>query len=191
MKEDQIIESARKLFKKYGFKKVSMDEIARDAGVTKRTVYMHFANKEELFNYFVEEQIQNMKSIVEEIENKNLDFFDGIHEVIFQLIQYKHKTEFLETIVEEGKFSNNPIILESIKAVDNKIQEYILEKLNWAIEQNYIEVKNPEITAFLIYKMYIALLFDWTESNSTLDEKIIADNILNILKNGLGKKDVK
>ena len=42
MKKEQIIEAARKLFNKYGFKKVSMDEIAREAGVTKRTVYMYF-----------------------------------------------------------------------------------------------------------------------------------------------------
>mgnify|MGYP002706837933 CR=1 FL=1 len=31
MKKDQIIEAARLLFHKYGFKKVSMDEIARES----------------------------------------------------------------------------------------------------------------------------------------------------------------
>ena len=41
MKEEQIINAARELFKNYGFKKVSMDEIARKAGVTKRTVYKY------------------------------------------------------------------------------------------------------------------------------------------------------
>ena len=42
MKKDQIIEAARLLFHKYGFKKVSMDEIAREAGVNKRTIYSYF-----------------------------------------------------------------------------------------------------------------------------------------------------
>lgn len=190
MKKDQIIESARKLFNKYGFKKVSMDEIARDAGVTKRTVYMHFSSKEELFNYFINEHLLNMKKIVEEIQLENLDFYESIHQVIYRLLQYKHKTEFFKTIVEEGAFLKNPVISESIKTIDNKIQEYILENLKWAVNKGYITVDNPELTAFLIYKMYIALMFDWTEFNSTLDESIIADNILNILKNGLGKKDV-
>ena len=190
MKEQQIIESARKLFKRYGFKKVSMDEIARDAGVTKRTVYMYFSSKEDLFNYFIEEQLLNMKNIVEEIEKENLEFYDGLHEVIYRLIQYKNKTDFLKTIIEESTFSNNEIIFESLKTIDNKIQEYILEKIKWAVDKNYIEVANPEIAAFLIYKMYIALIYDWTETNNSLDEKIIADNILKILKNGLGKKDV-
>ena len=48
MKEQQIIEAARKLFGKYGFKKVTMDEIAREANVTKKTVYTYFSSKEEM-----------------------------------------------------------------------------------------------------------------------------------------------
>ncbi len=36
MKEEQIIEAARKLFYQFGFKKVSMDEIAKEANVTKK-----------------------------------------------------------------------------------------------------------------------------------------------------------
>ena len=39
MKKENVIESARLLFHKYGFKKVSMDEIAREANVTKKTIY--------------------------------------------------------------------------------------------------------------------------------------------------------
>ena len=45
MKEEIIIETARKLFHKYGFKKVSMDEIAIEAGVTKRTIYKYFERR--------------------------------------------------------------------------------------------------------------------------------------------------
>ena len=40
--------------------------------------------------------------------------------------------------------------------------------------------------------MYIALMIDWSEDYKQLDEKEIADNILNILLNGLkGKEDEK
>ena len=36
MKEEQIIEAARDLFSTYGYKRVSMDEIAKKANVTKK-----------------------------------------------------------------------------------------------------------------------------------------------------------
>ena len=65
LKEEQIIEVARELFHKFGFKKVSMDEIAREAGVTKKTIYRYFDSKEALLEYFIQEELQNMKAIVE------------------------------------------------------------------------------------------------------------------------------
>ena len=55
MKKDQVIEAARELFHQFGFKKVSMDEIAAKAGVTKKTIYMYFSSKEELLKYFIQE----------------------------------------------------------------------------------------------------------------------------------------
>ena len=73
MKEEQIIESARFFFNKYGYKRVSMDEIAKSAGVTKKTVYSYFSSKEELLKYFIKEEIQNMKKIVEDVEAEDED----------------------------------------------------------------------------------------------------------------------
>ena len=73
MKEEQILASAKSLFTKYGFKKVSMDEIASDAGVTKKTVYTYFSSKEELLKYCIKEELENMRKIIENVESKKLD----------------------------------------------------------------------------------------------------------------------
>ena len=102
MKEKQIIEAARKLFHKFGFKKVSMDEIANAAGVTKKTIYMHFPSKEELLKYFIKEELTNMKNIVEEVEKKNSGFFETVNEGIYNLLIYKKEKDFLNIIAEEG-----------------------------------------------------------------------------------------
>lgn len=64
MKKEQIIEVARQLFHQFGFKKVSMDEIARKAVVTKKTIYTYFKSKEELLKHFIQEEINNMRKIV-------------------------------------------------------------------------------------------------------------------------------
>src|SRR5438477_12173923 len=44
-----VLRAARRAFLAQGFGAVSMDGIAREAGVSKATVYAHFAHKEELF----------------------------------------------------------------------------------------------------------------------------------------------
>lgn len=189
MKEEQIINAARELFKNYGFKKVSMDEIARKAGVTKRTVYKYFARKQDLLKFFINEELINMKKIIEDTEKKNSDFFECVHECIFRLLQYKHKRKFLKVILEEAEVLKDEKITKEISVIDEQIQKYIKEKLEYAVKEKYIDVENIDIAAFLIYRMYIALMFDWSETYNKLDDKVIADSILKFVLNGISRKE--
>lgn len=188
LKQEQIIEAARKLFHKFGFKKVSMDEIANEAGVTKKTIYMYFNSKEELLKYFIQEELLNMKKIVEEVEKKNLNFFDTVNEGIYKLLNYKKEKDFLQIIAKEAEWLKNPIVIQNLQLIDKQIQNYIKEKLEEAKEKGFIRYDDLDVTTFLIYKMYIALIFEWDENNKKLDEKKIAKTITEILKSGLGKE---
>lgn len=190
MKKDQVIEAARELFHQFGFKKVSMDEIAAKAGVTKKTIYMYFSSKEELLKYFIQEEISNMEKIVEDIEAKNLDFFETVNQAIYAILQYRKKQEFLTLISREAEWLKNPVIIDSLKMIDNKIQNYIRRKLEFAKEKGYIDYKDLDVTTFLIYKMYIALIIEWNGQNEDLDEQMVAQSISEILRKGL-RKDVE
>jgi AcrR family transcriptional regulator len=55
-KRRQIIDGACRIFLERGFDAASMGEIARQAGVSKGTLYVYFKSKEELFEAIVEEQ---------------------------------------------------------------------------------------------------------------------------------------
>ncbi len=52
-KVESILAAATRTFLAGGFGAVSMDTIAREAGVSKATVYAHFAGKEDLFGAMV------------------------------------------------------------------------------------------------------------------------------------------
>ena len=74
--------------------------------------------------------------------------------------------------------------------IDNKIQNYIRRKLEFAKEKGYIDYKDLDVTTFLIYKMYIALIIEWNDQNEDLDEQMVAQSISEILRKGL-RKDVE
>ena len=76
----------------------------------------------------------------------------------------------------------------NLKLIDEQIKNYIREKLISAKEKGYIEFKDLEITTFLVYKMYIALIVEWDNQSQNLDEQMIANSISEILKNGLRKE---
>lgn len=49
VKRKQILNAATQIFTEQGYSSTSMDSIAKQADVSKQTVYSHFGNKEELF----------------------------------------------------------------------------------------------------------------------------------------------
>ncbi|MFO8009811.1 MAG: TetR/AcrR family transcriptional regulator [Dehalococcoidia bacterium] len=53
-RKNQIIEAAAELFSQSGYHGVSVDEIARSAGVSKGNLYWHFRSKEEIFRQMFE-----------------------------------------------------------------------------------------------------------------------------------------
>src|SRR5499427_4774414 len=55
-KRRQIVTGARRVFLAQGFDAASMGAIAREAGVSKGTLYVYFKNKEELFEAIVEDR---------------------------------------------------------------------------------------------------------------------------------------
>jgi AcrR family transcriptional regulator len=48
-KRDMMIAAAWKLFEQFGFRRVSMDDIAKAVGVSKGAIYLYFKSKEEIF----------------------------------------------------------------------------------------------------------------------------------------------
>lgn len=69
----KILTAAAELFRQYGFKSITMDDIARRAGISKKTLYQHFSNKHEVINeavlWYKEQVCNEFDSIMQESEN--------------------------------------------------------------------------------------------------------------------------
>lgn len=66
-----------------------------------------------------------MKNIVEEIDNKNLDFFETVNQSIYSLLKYRKDKDFLNIITKEAEWLKNPVIINSLELIDTQIQNYI------------------------------------------------------------------
>src|ERR1700683_3352057 len=58
-RELAVLEAAVGVFARYGFRKASMDEVARAAGVSRQGLYLQFVNKEELFRKALEHSLSS------------------------------------------------------------------------------------------------------------------------------------
>lgn len=60
--KERIIQEATHLFLRLGIRSVSMDEIATQLGISKKTVYQHFEDKDQLVDLVLQEQIKHMQA---------------------------------------------------------------------------------------------------------------------------------
>lgn len=114
--KQRILSKAEELFMKFGIRSVSMDDIANHLGMSKKTLYQYFADKDELVLGVVDGHIDKMET---ECSSCRLDAKDAIHEIFLTM----------EHIMEQ--FSNmNPMVL------------YDLEKFHFRAYQRFREHKD-------------------------------------------------
>ena len=73
MMKEQIIKTAKLMFLKLGFKSVTMDDIASEIGISKKTIYKYFSNKDILIENTIELAFSEVQEIIIKIENLNLN----------------------------------------------------------------------------------------------------------------------
>ncbi len=64
---DYIIGEADRLFCQFGFKSVTMDDIAKHLGMSKKTIYQHFTDKDELVNILIRQKLEAQSCQTDEL----------------------------------------------------------------------------------------------------------------------------
>jgi len=73
-KREAILETAKRLFSKFGSKRVTVEELCREAGVSKMTFYKHFRNKVDLVETIRDEWIDEGFARFDEIKAMDIPF---------------------------------------------------------------------------------------------------------------------
>lgn len=78
----RILGQADSLFKKFGIRSVSMDDIAKELHISKKTIYLHYSNKADIVRGIMTEHIESEKRDFEEIHGKS---GDALEEMILMM----------------------------------------------------------------------------------------------------------
>ena len=78
-KREQIIEGAKTVFMKVGFDAASMNDITREAGVSKGTIYVYFQNKEDLFAALVQRERERITLAMRDVLADSEKVEDGLY----------------------------------------------------------------------------------------------------------------
>ena len=76
-----ILEKVRRLYYRYGIKSVTMDDVAKHLCISKKTLYEHFTDKEDLVRNIVLMDHSDHKKFFQEIKRRNLNAIEELFEV--------------------------------------------------------------------------------------------------------------
>ncbi len=147
-KQNDIFEAGKRLFYKYGIKKVTIEEICEEANASKMTFYKYFPNKVEL-----------AKTVIDDFYSSALEGYENMMQSDIPVEEKVRKTFQLK--LENASKLDIEFVADLYKYPDKTIQEHLeawrQKNLNttekWFIEmqQNGQIMKELTFPAFLLY----------------------------------------
>lgn len=179
--KDRIIGGAAALFFAYGIRSVSMDDIAKHIGMSKKTIYQYFADKDELVYAFMQvgmqEQMMDMKKIAESSENvieelhramaKTREVFSQVNPLmLFELRKYHPKAWEFFNQCKEGDMKEH-----FVKTMQKGIKEGVF-RANIDVEI-LVRMRLELVQVALDPKIFPSPQFNFVEVNLQLFEHFV------------------
>jgi AcrR family transcriptional regulator len=170
-----ILDAATKSFSLFGYKATTMDQVAKLANVGKGTIYTFFKNKEELFDEIITTLLKEMKATAEVNMQNDLSFHEKVHFTLFELLEFRKEHQLTIKLFQEERDIGTPAVQEVMQRIEQSILNYIKVIIEEAINKGEIRPCDPEITAFIVLKLYVALIFDWEKHHKPLEREEISN----------------
>ena len=78
-----ILSKVRELYTKFGIKGITMDDVAKELGISKKTLYQHVSDKEDLVGKFIDNEIEMRQKQICECFKEGFNAIDELFEISF------------------------------------------------------------------------------------------------------------
>lgn len=180
-----ILEAAKRVFQKWGLNKTTMEDIAREAGKGKSTLYYYFKSKDEILEIVAKNELNNIITKAKSATANLVSSKEKLKKYIAtMLIEIKKSTSIYSLVT--GEIKGNPeFISRTAKLLNDKEEAIIMEILKEGLESgefNFFKEAEMRKAASVIVGMISGLcmyLFFDNDDNEMIDiaTRLIAEGI--------------
>jgi len=150
----QILEASSKLYMKHGIRSVSMDDLARHLGISKKTIYQYFENKDALVTAMIMSHVEQEREEVNKILSSSENAIEQMQQIARMALRTLAEVSS-GTMFDLQKYYRKQWI--TITDLHKKlIHSVIKQNIERGIEEG---IYRPEIEAEIIARLYGEMAF--------------------------------
>jgi AcrR family transcriptional regulator len=183
-----ILETARNIFKRFGFAKTSIGDIAIAARKGRRTIYTYFESKEDIYKAVIEKEVDVLRAkLIEAISHESNVKRKLKAYMISRMMTINELANYYEAL--RNDYLQNFKIIENIREdFDNQEINMISEILTEGVENNEFNIDNINLTAKAIVVSMKGFEIPFFIEKVDKDLEGQLNSLINILFNGIMNK---
>jgi len=161
----RIQEAAEKLFAEKGFYLTTVEEIAREANLAKGTIYLHFANKKDLFLSVIEKKLHVLLKKIKAGVTQGKLFSEKIRLAIGVHLKFLENNanffKIMQTFPEQFKKELEEKLLQRVIKINSQYLALVDSLIKQGIEEGEIKNLNPRKLAVILIGIVHSLTIYW------------------------------
>jgi AcrR family transcriptional regulator len=146
-KFEAIVSSARSLFWKHGIRRVTIEEICQDAGVSKMTCYKYFSNKTAIAKYLIEDMFESGIKAYKEIYQSDISYEEKVKKMLDLKMSNAH--EMSQELLDDIYKNQDEELSETIETIKKRMIGIYLDDIREA--QKFGEIRDDVKPEFMLY----------------------------------------
>ncbi len=184
---EHIVKAAGTVFEKFGFKKASMADIAHAARKGRRTVYLYFKSKEEIFRAVIDTEVNALAGKLEEIAGQAVSPEEKLRTYMHARMNAVRELSMYYDALRQDLLNNMDVVEKIREEYDIREIELIRSILEEGKEAGIFDIDEPRLVAeamvLAIKGFEIPLFMGYKE----YDQERLIDPLLNLLYSGIKK----
>ena len=142
-----IVKAARSLFWKHGIRRISIEEICQEAGVSKMTCYKYFSNKSAIARYLIEDLFESGMKAYKEIYNSDVSYEEKVKKLLDLKMSNAH--EMSQELVDDIYKYHDEELFNTIDTIKSRMINVYLDDFRQS--QKIGEIRNDVKPEFMLY----------------------------------------
>ena len=184
----KILDAAQEVFKRYGYGKCTMDNIARELGKGKSSIYYYFTSKEDIFKAVVENELGLMKTKIREAVAQKETAPEKLKTYVLERMHWVKSLKNLNTILLNEFIVQREFVEHTRRQTDNEEIGLVRSILIEGVSAGIFHLEDSTMSSIAIVTalkgMEIPLLT--TDTNDLFEKRL--DGLVDVLFFGILKR---